>query len=484
MEVQLGHTREETTDRTQRKIYVLDTNVLLFDSNAILGFGIHDIVIPIVVIEELDRFKKDLNDLGRNARTFSRLVDSLRQEGSLAEGVRLPQGGLLRVRLPESEDSKLGGLDEKIPDNRILQAVLYLYKKYPNRIVTLVTKDTNMRLKADALGIPAEDYLQSSNKLESGFTGVTNVSVSAEMIEAIYHQKKMTFTEVLESIDEEEQQEFYPNQFLIFTNRQNVKQTALTRFIVPDGTLNEGEGILLQDIYQERGYVQIVNPVVDSVWGLKPRNREQLFALNLLLDPNIHCVTLTGLAGTGKTLMAIAAGLSMTMDMQLYRRLVVSRPIFPMGRDLGFLPGDVSEKLNPWMKPIFDNLEFLLGGDTQSKSPRNTGPLYQPLLDQRLLEVLPLTYIRGRSITNAFIIIDEAQNLTRHELKTILTRVGEGTKIILTGDIEQIDNIYIDETSNGLTYAVEKFKEHDISGHITLQKGERSKVATLAAKIL
>ena len=482
MELQLGQNGQDTKNETQRKIYVLDTNVLLFDCNAILGFGVHDIVIPIVVIEELDRFKKDLNDLGRNARTFSRLVDSLRQEGSLADGVRLPQGGLLRVRLPESEDSKLGGLDEKIADNRILQAVLYLYKKYPNRIVTLVTKDTNMRLKADALGIPAEDYLQSSNKLESGFTGVTNVSVSTEMIETIYRQKKLTFPEVLEGIDEE-QQEFYPNQFLIFTNRQNVKQTALTRFIVP-GTSNEDEGSILQDIYQERGYVQIVNPVVDSVWGLKPRNREQLFALNLLLDPNIHCVTLTGLAGTGKTLMAIAAGLSMTMDRQLYRRLVVSRPIFPMGRDLGFLPGDVSEKLNPWMKPIFDNLEFLLGGETQSKGARNTGPLYQPLLDQRLLEVEPLTYIRGRSIPQQYLIVDEAQNLTPHEVKTVISRAGEGTKIVLTGDPNQIDNPYVDASSNGLSYVVERFANSSLSGHVQLLKGERSALANLAAQQL
>ena len=484
MEVQHRHNHKDSVSEPQRKIYVLDTNVLLFDCNAILGFGIHDIVIPIVVIEELDRFKKDLNDLGRNARSFSRLVDSLRQEGSLAEGVCLPQGGLLRVRLPDIEDSKLGGLDEKIADNRILQAVLYLYKKYPNRIVTLVTKDTNMRLKADALGIPAEDYLQSSNKLESGFTGVTNVSVSSEMIETIYRQKKLTLKEVLESIDEEEKQDFYPNQFLIFKNRQNVKQTALTRFVIPDRTLNEDEGILLQDVYQERGYVQIVNPVVDSVWGLKPRNREQLFALNLLLDPNIHCVTLTGLAGTGKTLMAIAAGLSMTMDRQLYRRLVVSRPIFPMGRDLGFLPGDVSEKLNPWMKPIFDNLEFLLGGDTQSKSTRNTGPLYQPLLDQRLLEVEPLTYIRGRSIPQQYLIVDEAQNLTPHEVKTVISRAGEGTKIVLTGDPNQIDNPYVDASSNGLSYVVERFANSPLSGHVQLLKGERSALANLAAQQL
>mgnify|MGYP001499760550 FL=1 len=223
---------------------------------------------------------------------------------------------------------------------------------------------------------------------------------------------------------------------------------------------------------------------MDSVWGLKPRNREQLFALNLLLDPNIHCVTLTGLAGTGKTLMAIAAGLSMTMDRQLYRRLVVSRPIFPMGRDLGFLPGDVSEKLNPWMKPIFDNLEFLLGGDTQSKSTRNTGPLYQPLLDQRLLEVEPLTYIRGRSIPQQYLIVDEAQNLTPHEVKTVISRAGEGTKIVLTGDPNQIDNPYVDASSNGLSYVVERFANSPLSGHVQLLKGERSALANLAAQQL
>jgi PhoH-like ATPase len=215
---------------------------------------------------------------------------------------------------------------------------------------------------------------------------------------------------------------------------------------------------------------------MDDVWGIDARNKEQSFALELLMDPDVEVVSLIGQAGSGKTLLAVAAGLEQVLgDDNEYKKLIVSRPIQPLGKDIGFLPGTLEEKMDPWLMPIKDNLEFLLGND------RDTVKMY---FEKGVIEIEAITYIRGRSITNAFIIIDEAQNLTRHELKTILTRVGEGTKIILTGDIEQIDNIYIDETSNGLTYAVEKFKEYDISGHITLQKGERSKVATLAAKIL
>ena len=469
--------------KQQKKIYVLDTNVLLFDSNAILGFGQHDIVIPIVVIEELDRFKKDLNDLGRNARSFSRLVDALRREGSLAEGVHLPQGGLLRVRLPQSEDATLGGLDERLADNRILQAALFLHKEHSDCIVTLVTKDTNMRIKADALGIPAEDYLQSSNHVESGFHGVDTIDVEEDVIASIYASKKIDVKEF--TSEREDDLLLFPNQFLILRSSQNSKQTALTRFIVPDILVDQdGDNEVDVSLHRDKGFIQVVQQIVDSVWGLKPRNREQLFALNLLLDPNVHCVTLTGMAGTGKTLLAIAAGLSMTMDKQLYRRLVVSRPIFPMGRDLGFLPGDVSEKLNPWMKPIFDNLEFLLGGDGQSKGARNTGPLYQHLLDQRLLEVEPLTYIRGRSIPQQYLIVDEAQNLTPHEVKTVISRAGEGTKIVLTGDPNQIDNPYVDASSNGLSYVVERFANSPLAGHVQLLRGERSSLANLAARRL
>jgi PhoH-like ATPase len=249
-----------------------------------------------------------------------------------------------------------------------------------------------------------------------------------------------------------------PNQFVLLVSNQNQKKTALARFLNAHTPLKRING------EHKKG-----------MWGVKPRNKDQIFALDLLQDPSVHIVTLVGKAGSGKTLLAIAAGLYQTMETQEYKRLVISRPIQPMGRDIGFLPGTMAEKMAPWVAPIQDNLQFLMGND------KETLRMY---IEDGTIEVEALTYIRGRSISNAFIIVDEAQNLTAHELKTIITRVGENTKLVLTGDVEQIDNVYIDETSNGLTHAVERFKSYDISGHVTLVKGERSKIATLAAKIL
>ncbi|MEZ4240220.1 MAG: PhoH family protein [Myxococcota bacterium] len=441
----------------ESRTYVVDTNVLLYDPNALFVFAEHDIVIPMTVIEEIDRFKKDLNETGRNARTVSRLLDDLREQGSLRQGVALRGGGKLRV------DDATFGPDLPItwgpetPDNRILRQVLRLARE-PEASVVLVTRDTNMRLKCDALGVPAEDYQNAHLQIDQPYTGVVEHVVPGEVIDAIHAEGAVP-------LDALGDLQVYPQQIVVLTAAESTSKTAMGR------------------VDSKSGRLRRVGRHKEGVWGIFARNKEQLFALDLLLDDDVHLVTLDGSAGTGKTLLAIAAGLRKVADERTYRKLLVSRPIFPLGRDIGFLPGDIGEKLNPWMKPIFDNLELLLSArvDVGSKVPE---PEYQYLLDQKIIEVEPLTYIRGRSIPNQYLIVDEAQNLTPHELKTVLTRAGEGTKVVLTGDPHQIDNPYVDMLSNGLTYTVERFKNSDIAGHVTLRKGERSPLAELAAALL
>ncbi len=433
------------------QIYLVDTNVLLFDPNALLAFHGHHVVIPIVVIEEVDRFKKDLNETGRNARQVSRTLDKLRKKGSLADGVELETGGTLRVRM--IPDTPLPtGLSGRSNDNLILQVCLQLCEEKGKERVVLITRDTNMRIKGDALGIKAEDYLNAHIEVSEAYSGLTEETVSHDILKTVLQNKSID-AENLDMV-------LHNNQCVHLTSTENAKVEAYLRY--------------------QNDRLRLISQSPINVWGVSPRNIEQRFAMDLLLDPNIALVTLTGMAGTGKTLLAIAAGLSLVADQQLYRRLVVSRPIFPLGRDLGFLPGDVSEKLNPWMKPIFDNLEFLLGDNKK----RRGQPSYQALLDQNIIEVEPLTYIRGRSLPEQFLIVDEAQNLTPHEAKTVISRAGEGTKVVLTGDPYQIDNPYVDTTSNGLSYVVERLKNSPLTAHVTLKKGERSALAALAAKML
>jgi PhoH-like ATPase len=455
----------ESQSDGERPTYVLDTNVFLYDPNSLHVFHDADLVIPIIVIEEIDRFKKDLNDTGRNARTFSRRMDELRSKGSLARGVPLGNGGTVRVDMPSGQFKLPEGFGPSSNDNLILTTVLGLAQRQGKDRVVLVTRDTNMRIKADALGITAQDYEHAHLQLDESFTGVAEIAVDPAMISDVYSRGWMAIGEF-----EEFERKLVPNQFLMMKSRENASQTAMVRY----------------DARQER--LRLVGKHKEGVWGIFARNKEQLFALDLLLDDTVSLVTLDGMAGTGKTLMAIACGLRMVADEGRFRRLVVSRPIFPLGRDIGFLPGDIGEKLNPWMKPIYDNLELLLGAhdaDHRSGQGGNTKPpSYQPLLDQGIIEVEPLTYIRGRSIPNQYLIVDEAQNLTPHEVKTVITRAGEGTKVVFTGDPNQIDNPYVDATSNGLTYVIERFKDSPISGHVTLIKGERSELAEMAAKLL
>jgi PhoH-like ATPase len=437
-----------------KKVYVLDTNVLLHDPQALFRFEENDLVIPMTVIEEIDRFKKDLSEIGRNARHFSRLLDGLREQAKLIEGVVLESGGTLRVALYTEEALKRLPPELRYDhgDNRIL-AVALEWRDSCACPVIFVTKDTNLRIKADVIGLPAEDYESDKVSIEELYPGTAEVLVEGSAVDRFYGQGYL-----------ELDQELFPNQCLTLVDQANPAHTALARYH-----------------HAQRRAVPLQRAPKEGIWGIHPRNREQQFAIDLLLNEEIQLVTLVGKAGTGKTLLAIAAGLLKSTDEGHYTRLLVSRPVFPLGRDLGFLPGDIKEKLTPWMQPIFDNVELLLGA-VEERGKRKRG--YKELVDLGILEIEALTYIRGRSIPKQYMIVDEAQNLTPHEIKTIITRAGEGTKIVLTGDAYQIDNPYVDSSSNGLTYVVEKFKGQEIAGHVTLTKGERSNLAELAANLL
>jgi PhoH-like ATPase len=437
-----------------KKTYILDTNVLLHDPQALFRFEDNDLVIPITVIEEIDRFKKDQSEIGRNARQISRLLDGFRKQAHLVEGVPLEKGGVLKVVIFTEEAFKRLPPELRVDqgDNRILAVALKMKEDSPYPVV-FVTKDTNLRIKADAVGLAAEDYESDKVPIDELYSGTAQLMVEKEEVDRFYGQGYL-----------EAPEEFLPNQYVTLVEAANPSHTALCRY---QSTL--------------RRLVPLIRTPKEGIWGIHSRNREQQFAFDLLLNDDIQLVTLVGKAGTGKTLLAIAAGLFKSADEGTYSRLLVSRPIFPLGRDLGFLPGDVEEKLAPWMQPIFDNVELLLGA-VEERGKRKRG--YKELVDMGILEIEPLTYIRGRSIPKQFMIVDEAQNLTPHEIKTIITRAGEGTKIVLTGDPYQIDNPYVDSSSNGLAYVVEKFKGQDISGHVTLTKGERSSLAELAANLL
>ncbi len=437
------------------KFFVLDTNVLLHNPKAIFLFEDNQIILPIIVIEEIDRFKKELSEIGRNARAVSRILDDLRKGGKLNKGVDLPGGGSLRIVLDWEDSGTLGGiLFNNNNDNRILGVALRIQKENPGARTILVTQDTNLRIKADALDLEAEDFENAKVDIEELYSGASEFEVPGELIDELYAEG----TVEIESSEET----LYPNQFLTLIDEGNPNHTALCR-------LKNGKS------------VQVVKKLKGSVFSLKPRNREQRFALDILLDDDLKLVTLVGKAGTGKTLLALAAALEKVVKDEVYQRILISRPIVPMGRDVGFLPGSIDEKLRPWMQPIYDNLEFLLS------NPNDKAAQYTRLTDLENKEVIQmeaLTFIRGRSIPHQFLIIDEAQNLTPHEVKTVITRTGEGTKVVLTGDPYQIDNPYLDSSSNGLSYVVEKLKGQEISGHVSLYKGERSGLAELAANLL
>ena len=452
------------------KTFVLDTNILLHFPQALFVFEDNNVVIPLAVIEEIDDQKKRQDEIGRNAREVSRILDSLRTQGDLSQGVLLPGGGSIRIEvnyskwkeLPESLDV----LDAGKPDNRILAVALNLSRQLHPEPVTLISKDLNLRVKSDVLGVKADDLTNDKVDFSSLYSGQAEMPVTQEQLNAFYKDKRLPLSE----------NGFRPNQFVILKCLDNPSLSGLSRF--------QGQELLPLTVQSS-----------PECFGLRPRNKEQSFALELLLDEPTKIVTLAGGAGTGKTLMALAAGLEQVLEKNLYDKLLVTRPVIPLdGQDLGFLPGDKKEKIRPWMQPIFDNLEYLFRS-TQFRSPVQTkdgnSGSSAPMVDIEnylsftgRIELEALSYIRGRSIARQFIIVDEAQNCTAHAIKSLLTRVGEDSKIVFTGDVEQIDNPYLDSSSNGLTILIEKIKHTELSGHVTLFKGERSAVAELGATLL
>lgn len=445
---------------SKKKNYVLDTSVYLTDANSIFKFGENDIYIPLKVLEEIDKHKTRQDSVGTNARHLIRTLDTLRASGSLETGVPLndsKDSGILRVISYSCLKDIIfpPDLDIRIPDHVIIATALAVRGIQKNKTI-IVSRDINMRVICDSIGLEAQDYISEEvvNSSDELYTGFIVHAVDEQIVDQFYDGEDIF-------IDKEDtSEEWFPNQYIMLVSNSNEKKSALAKFES-----------------QHRPLSKVIHKNIPD-WTIEARNKEQAFAIDMLMDPNIKIVSLIGRAGSGKTLMAIASGLQQTIGLRAennhYDRLIVSRPIQPLGKDIGFLPGTMEEKMLPWLMPIQDNLKFLMGDKTSLE-------LY---MEKGKIEIEALTYIRGRSIANAFIIIDEAQNLTKHEVKTIITRIGEGTKIILTGDVEQIDNVYVNEMSNGLVHAVEKFKEYTISGHMTFRKGERSELATLASKIL
>tara|TARA_Y100000592_G_scaffold83250_1_gene132876 strand:- start:10090 stop:11430 length:1341 start_codon:yes stop_codon:yes gene_type:complete len=444
-----------------KKNYVLDTSVCLTDADVLFKFDNHDIFLPLKVLEEIDGHKKRQDSVGSNARKIIRILDEYRSKGSLEKGVRIDKGkGILKVISFTDLKEVIfpPDLDLRHPDHIIIATAKSIQAVQGARKTIVVSRDINMRVICDSIGIAAEDYISEKAVMSSEelYNGFVVVNIDDEVIDRFYAGEDIypyNFTEEMGD-------NLNPNQYIMMVSNANEKKSALAKFKSPQEPLKK-----------------IVHKNIPD-WKIEARNKEQAFAIDMLMDPNIKIVSLVGRAGSGKTLLAIAAGLQQTIglrsDENHYSRLIVSRPVQPLGKDIGFLPGTMEEKMLPWLMPIQDNLKFLMGDRTS----------LEMYMEKGKIEIEALTYIRGRSISNAFIVIDEAQNLTKHEIKTIITRIGEGTKIILTGDVEQIDNVYVNETSNGLAHAVENFKEYNISGHMTFKKGERSELATLASKVL
>ncbi|MGE4169242.1 MAG: PhoH family protein [Candidatus Margulisiibacteriota bacterium] len=441
------------------KFFVLDTNVLIHNPAALYSFSEHTVVLPITVIEELDKFKTASDKKGMHARQVMREIDGLVRKGALKEGAKIKTGGKLRIALCP-EKSVLSSLDLSVNDNKILNCALSFLA--PGNTVFFISKDLNSRIKAEALGIVAMDYEKEKVEYTSLYQGWREIALPQASIDALYKDHKLEVSKT----------NYLDNEYFCIKSLENPNTSCLAKFDAPHNQL-----VPIRSHFE--------------AMGVKPANLEQQFAFDLLLNDAVVLVSLVGQAGTGKTLIALACGLQQVLGKSpKYEKLLVARPIMPMGKDIGYLPGTKDQKLNYWMQPIFDNLNFIMHKD---ETPEDEQPRYKKaekfdkidyLLESQLLEIEALTYIRGRSIPNQFIIIDEAQNLTPHEIKTIISRAGKGTKIVLTGDAEQIDNPYLDANSNGLSYTAEHLKGQHITGHMFLSKSERSPLATLAAEML
>jgi len=431
---------------SERKVFVIDTNVMIHNPESILSFRDNEIVIPLQVLEELDHLKTYSDQRGKSARDAIRFLDLISKRGDLHDGVRLENGSILRVSLEQS-DSVPKGFDLNKNDNRIILCASAL--KEAGRQVFFVSKDINARVKSTAIGVKAVDYEKEKVDIATLYQGVVEVEVAPDQIAAFDAMGRLPWKDRLR-----------PNEFVILRERGGLGE-RLAR-----GNLDEG---VIEAVSQELG----------SVSGVSPLNLRQRVALELLLDDRLSLVTIVGKAGTGKTLLAIAAGLRKIFDEKAYAKMLVTRPVVSVGKDIGFLPGEKQAKMSAWMQPLFDNLEFILGVHKRDKIKS-----VDQMIKDKQIEIEALTYIRGRSLPNEYIIIDEAQNLTPHEIKTIVSRAGKGSKVVLTGDPYQIDNMYLDANSNGLSYLVDAFKGQAVFGHVTLQRSERSELAELASTLL
>lgn len=460
-----------------RKV-VLDTSVILYDTMAIKSFRKTDVYIPLPVIQEIDTFKRDMGEKGRNARQFSRFMDTLRNQGALTKGVFLEDcESYVYVNMLSDYESHLPPmLDNKKVDNQILGMALFIQQRFPKASVELISKDINLRIKSDVFGIKSNNYDPDRiASVEDMYSGTRSIKVQQEQLEKFFKNGGLKLN----------QEKLLANQYVLMESSLTAKGNQAKggrskelggEQMEPGPTEEKSVGLGRYD--KKKDEIVPLSSNKTPIWRVHPRNYEQSFAFDALLNPDLQFVSLLGKAGTGKTLLALAAGLYKTMDENIYKRMLVCRPVFPMGKDIGYLPGDIEQKLNPWMQPVFDSLDYIMGlGKKASRITRD-------LVDQGLLSIEPLAYIRGRSIPHQYLIVDEAQNLTPHEIKTIITRAGTGTKVVLTGDCYQIDNPYIDASNSGLTYSIEKFKGQEIFAHITLNKGERSKLAELAANLL
>lgn len=436
------------------KTYVLDTNVLLSDPNAIYSFGENNVVIPSVVLEELDSKKKLMDELGRNARFVSRQLDELRELNGLHNGVNLRNNGFLKVVLHKNDSHVFEVFLDNKNDNAIIAVAKELSESNPDTI--LVSRDVLVRVKADILSVKSEDYQHDKvvGEQDELYKGYSEIYVEDNLIDQFYKDKCILVPDDFSDLPD--------NHMFIMKSEISDKKSAIGKKIK--------DTVIPFKFYNGKN--------IESVFGLRHKNVQQMMALELLLDDSIPIVTLSGKAGTGKTLLSLAASLHKVLDEKVFNKILVARPLIALGKDIGYLPGEKNEKLRPWMQPIYDNLEFLFDCNTSEE--------LEQTLDgyENIIEIEALTYVRGRSIPKNILIIDEAQNLTQHEVKTIVTRMGQNSKVILVGDPFQIDHPYLDMYSNGLTYVTEKFKDYSIAGHITFSRGERSELAELAANIL
>lgn len=434
------------------KTFVLDTNVLLHDPDSLFSFKDNKVVLPMVVIEELDNFKKLNDERGRSARLVSRSLDALRTKGKLSQGIKIKGGGLLVIEMSEDNITLPKEFAGSKVDNQILITALKLKQKGEN--VIFITKDINLRIKAEIVDVQTQDYEKAKVKMDELYTGWREIKVPTSAIDKFYKDGKFAV---------KEKDNFFANECVMLKDDAGSNKSALCKFAKKENAL--------VPIFHANAHP----------WGLKPLNMQQRFAFELLLSNEISLVTLIGLPGAGKTLLALACGLQKTVEERYFRKLYIARPIIPVGKDIGFLPGTKEDKLASWMGAINDNLEFLVDrGNPDGKTDEKIDYLFS----SGMIEMDSLTYIRGRSLPKQYIIIDDAQNLTPHEIKTIISRAGTGAKIVLTGDPYQIDNPYLDASSNGLTYLVERFKGHELYGHLTFSKSERSELAALASELL